>query len=516
MNLLSDSWIPVRKGAEFKQITYKELLCSDQPDLQVALPRDDLELACIQMLAAMTQVIFMPEDKKVLRARIKTSLSEKEYDAGVGKYKEWFDLNHPKWPFMQAKNVIGKMTSMQKLMIGMPEESSTSPNAHCFFNEPTEIKFVCAGVTAIALFNQASNSPSFGGGFKGSLRGAAPVSTMVMGKYLRDTIWQNVLSEDKVRSFLPWYDETKDKDEPVWVKPIRSGNILPHTIGLLRGLFWQPAHIEMVKGENSNICDVIGGAQQAGYVGFKKEKFVYELKGVWPHPYSPRQFDQEGGIKYIAFWGADPAWTQMTQYLFESRNNQNEGYSPAAIVSSHADSEIFLLIGGYKASKAAIEYRRHELYSLPAGWNEELKNQITEVIDIAIGARNALWSAIKNYVDSIKDKRTKKVKVKGFGVKLQKNAQAQYYHLSETFIRNIICNSSNVDLKVFSQTKNIFLEEIFCICFDIFDRVTQPFVHKPELIGTIALARVKLERMIGELKRTHTVIQGGGLPCKLP
>ena len=64
MNLLNDPWIPIRKGADFKHIAYKELLCSEQSDLQVALPRDDLELACIQMLAALTQVIFMPADKK--------------------------------------------------------------------------------------------------------------------------------------------------------------------------------------------------------------------------------------------------------------------------------------------------------------------------------------------------------------------------------------------------------------------------------------------------------------------
>ena len=36
-------------------------------------------------------------------------------------------------------------------------------------------------VAAITLFNQASNCPSFGGGFKGSLRGGAPITTLVFG-----------------------------------------------------------------------------------------------------------------------------------------------------------------------------------------------------------------------------------------------------------------------------------------------------------------------------------------------
>jgi len=394
---------------------------------------------------------------------------------------------------------------MQKLMVGMPEESSTSPNAHCFFNEPTEVLSVCAGVTAIAMFNQASNSPSFGGGFKGSLRGAAPVSTMVMGKNLRDAVWMNVIPEDEVKRLLPWHEKTKKDDKPVWVAPIKNGDIQPYTIGLLRGLFWQPAHIELEKAETLRPCDLIGGDDQECYVGFKKEKFVYELKGTWMHPYSPKQFDTEGGIKYIAFRGSDPAWTQMNQYLYEHKSDQSEGYSPAAVVSNHTDEAIFLLVGGYKASKAAIEYRRHELYSLPAGWSEELKSNIDEVINVAMGARNYLWGSIREFTDSVKDKKTKMVKIKGVGVDLQKNAQAQYYHLTEPLIHRILRGTS---LREFVQAKNNFLEDLSRICFDIFERVTLPYAHKPELIGTVALARVKLKGLLNKLIKDHSVTGG--------
>lgn len=340
MNLLIDPWIPIRKGADFGQISYKELLCSEQPELQVALPRDDLELACIQMLAALTQVIFMPKDKKELHERVKTPLSEKEFEEGIEKYKEWFDLDHPKWPFMQTRGVTSdKLTTMQKLMIGMPEKTSTSPFAHCFFNEPTEVLAVCPGVAAIALFNQASNSPSFGGGFKGSLRGAAPISTMINAKNLRDTVWMNILPEDKLEIILPWYEATKENDKPVWVEQILTGEIQPYTIGFFRGLFWQPAHIELVKSDQKQICNVLGGVPQDCYTGFKAERFGFELKAPWVHPYSPRQLLTDGTVKYLKFEGAEPAWTQLTQYLFDS---QASGYTPAAVIANHNDSGINL------------------------------------------------------------------------------------------------------------------------------------------------------------------------------
>jgi CRISPR system Cascade subunit CasA len=509
MNLLTDRWISVRDSAIFKQISYKELLCTEQPGLQVALPRDDLELACIQMLTAMTQVIFMPKNKKDLRTRIKVPLTDKEYDEGIEKYngkdREWFDLDHPNWPFMQTRGVKGKFTSIQKIMIGMPEESSTSPNAHCFFNEPTEIVTACAGVTAIALFNQASNSPSFGGGFKGSLRGAAPVSTMVMGKNFRDMIWMNILSEDKVIQFLPWYNDTKESDKPVWVEPIGKGDIYNYTIGLLRGLFWQPAHIELSKSPDLQSCDLIGVTNQECYTGFIKERFVYELQGTWPHPYSPRQFEKDGSVKYVAFKGADPSWTQLSQYLYENKNNQNEGYTPAAVVTNHSDSNMSLLIGGYKAKKAAIEYRRHEIYSLPMGWSDVFKNQINDIMKIAIGAKDCLWKSLWNYSDSIKDKKTKKVMIKGIGIELQKYAQAQFYHYTEPLIHRML---RETNLKEYGKAKDDFLDDTFLICLDIFDRVTLPYVHKSELMGTIALARDKLRNMLNELKKDHRTIGG--------
>jgi CRISPR system Cascade subunit CasA len=502
VNLLKDPWIPIRKGTDFKQISYEELLCSEQPDIQIALPRDDLELACIQMLSAMTQVIFIPEDKKKLRERIKTPLSKNEYDEGIEKYKYWFDLDHPKWPFMQTNGVDGEWTSIQKLMIGMPEITSKSGSAHAFFNEPTEVQAVSPGIAAIALFNQAANSPSFGGGFKGSLRGAGPISTMVMGRYLRETIWLNVLYLDKVKELISWYDATKDNDLPAWVNPIPNGKIQPFSIGLLRGLFWQPAYMELVKSNKLQSCDLLGGQPQACYIGFKKKRYAFDLEGVWPHPYSPRQFENDGTVKYLAFKGNNPSWTQMSEFLYCTGGDGIAGYSPAFVVRQHTDSIVNLLVGGYKVEKgASIVYRRHELYSLPSGWNDEFKDRISEIPRICMDTIKILGDKVLYPVT----KGDKKNGLKGVGVPLKSQAQTLFYLLTEPLIHRMLRDTS---LREYIKTKDIFLEDLCQICFDIFDRVTRPFAIKPELIGTIALARVKLKRLLTEIKNNHTVTGG--------
>ena len=164
MNLLKAPWIPVRAdggAGAFCLLTYQQLLC-EPGNWQVSLPRDDLELACVQLLVCMTQVMFMPEGdpssdpngNKALRARITKPLSSDEFDKGIApcnrKGEEWFDLDHPTQPFMQSRKVTGKLTSVQKLLPGLPEKTSTAPGAHCFFNEVTEARHISGAVAAIA------------------------------------------------------------------------------------------------------------------------------------------------------------------------------------------------------------------------------------------------------------------------------------------------------------------------------------------------------------------------------
>src|SRR5208283_3431404 len=200
MNLLTDTWIPVRASGgtgPFKQISFEELLCGEGK-WWVSLPRDDFELACQQLLVCLTQVLFLPANDQVLRERLRKRLSADEYDEAIKSMVDWFNLDHSEAPFMQTRGVkANETTPIQKLLIGMPEG-----NNHSFFNDVGEVRHLGASCAAIALFNQASNCPSFGGGFKGSLRGGAPVTTLVNGDDLRETVWKNVLSLPRVQEFL--------------------------------------------------------------------------------------------------------------------------------------------------------------------------------------------------------------------------------------------------------------------------------------------------------------------------
>ena len=78
MNLLIDAWIPIQQTGIQEKITLEQLLCDDKGG-DLCLPRDDMELACLQLLVVITQVLFTPKDKKALGQLYKQPMTKEEY-----------------------------------------------------------------------------------------------------------------------------------------------------------------------------------------------------------------------------------------------------------------------------------------------------------------------------------------------------------------------------------------------------------------------------------------------------
>lgn len=498
MNLLEDPWIPVRADGgtgAFRLLTYRELLC-EPGNWQVSLPRDDLELACVQLLVCMTQVMFLPEDDPALRARSAAPLSPEDFSAGVEPCKDWFDLDHPTQPFMQSRGVkAAENTPIQKLLIGLPEG-----NNHAFFNEAGEVRCLSGSLAAIGLFNQASNSPSFGGGFKGSLRGGAPITTLVVGKTLRDTVWRNVLTRPRIvgrQITIPGFEQ----DQPTWVKPITEKETIHwNEIGLVRGLFWQPARVELAKSAVVAPCDVLGSDAVPVYTGFRKEKFNFTVEGVWPHPHGALTMSLKNGAleqKFSSFTTTAPAWTLLSEFVVPKNINgpdAREGSIPAGPVTQAnelGDGDLHLLIGGYRTKQASVLERRHDLMSLAQGWGDD-KGRLKQLVDLGKEAKKALRGKLYFAVQGNKDKN-----LKGIGAAIHETAEKLFYARTESFIHETFSNV--LTFKEWKSAKADFAKQLATHCLVIFEELTDPYAMKPELIPVIAWARRGLNTDLAKL-----------------
>jgi len=238
---------------------------------------------------------------------------------------------------------VGKEVSIQKLFIGLPEKGSTSPYAHAFFYQTSELRKVCFSCAAIALFQQATNGVSLGGRFfMVGLKGVAPVTTLVVGETLRETVWFNVLSRETIAKRMSYLLSIDVCNKPTWIEPIKATKNLPENssrIGMLRGLFWQPAKVELIQSEKiHSICDSCGSAMDVGYVGFKQEQFIYKRTGFWRHPHSPVKITDQ---KYIKLDSDYPVWRQFLGFVYETKDNSLDkglqGFSPAIPVTQFKD-----------------------------------------------------------------------------------------------------------------------------------------------------------------------------------
>lgn len=490
MNLLTAAWIPIQRLGNYQKISLQQLLCGEQTG-DLCLPRDDMELACLQLLSALIQVLFLPTDKKELLKYLKEPISPELYANACHDKMDWFDLNHPETPFMQMRGVKSMQpTPMDKLLAGVADGTNKA-----FINPQGLAEALCGGCVSIALFNTANNCPSMGGGFKSSLRGSTPITVLIKGRHLRETVWLNVLSEEMVEAVMPWHESTKGQ-LPNYLECIKADSKIPvSAIGLNRGLLWQPAHFEMMSPQTSARCSCCG-CEEPVYTGFNKAKFNYTIEGVWPHPLSSRIFSIKKGEreeKFPSFTTTAPTWTHMSRLVVDQQNDK-EGQQTAPVIQQArtlmATDKIQLIIGGYRNNQATILERRHELFSLAQGWAEH-GEVIQQIIANGLAYKSALRKALYLFAVGIKDK------INGSGVNLCDPVEVNYYQQTENLIHNTL---ATINFDASQEGVQALNQQLKTIVNELFNQATEPYRQEPKMLKALALARRSLHKSLKELE----------------
>lgn len=504
MNLLTEKWIPVRPlhGGAPERVSLAEVHCTDTPWL-LCLPRDDMELAALQLLICLTQISWIPEDDTALRRYLSQPMSQGDFDKGIGQWGEMFRLDHPTAPALQVKGVSAKeATGMDKLLAGL-----TGATNCAFVNEPGQGAMLCGGCAAIALFNQANNAPSFGGGFKSGLRGGSPVTTLVQAvdasrADLRTTLWLNVLTKPRLQTLLG--DDLQLAQPPTWQAPIKEGaKVAAGSIGLVRGLFWQPAHVQLCPPVEEGQCSGCGHSVAQRYHGFLKAKFGFTVEGTWPHPHSPKLLQNKKGQveeKFLAFTTAAPSWTQLSRVLTRLAEDKGGAQMPAAVIAQcrelFAKANTHLILGGYRNNQASILERRHEVMALNHGW--QTHGEVVErLVQIGLGYKTALRKSLFTFAEGVKS-----TDIKGAGVAVQEGAERDYFAQSESLLTELLITLNFDQPQPQLEQLQQQLQEL---CLRLFEKATAPYCHHPKLVRVLAVARRSLHKHLSEL----TQPQGG-------
>lgn len=507
MNLLTNDWIPVEIAGTPQRISLQTLLCDD-PDCRIKSFRDDMELATLQLLVCLVQVVFIPENKKTLLSCWQSPMSTSDYQQGIEPYLDWFNLLHPKTPFMQTSSVLPEKgnknwASLQKLFMGLPEKSSSSPSSSAFFDTTDEILAIHIGDAAIALFQQATNGFSLGGvGYSVGLKGSMPLTTLIVTDTLRKSVWCNVLSRDFLQLF---HILDAPLPEPTWVTPPHSrfAEEHAHHIGLARGLFWQPAKVklELLNGE---------------VTGFHKEPGTCTVTNYWLHPHTPVDMprlkaNDRKEKPYLSAQGDLPLWGQLLSYFYTDQQAdrlKEKGASCALVVQQYEQvwltEGIQLAVGGYVKGNSAesLAGRRHELYSLALGWQDN-SAELDNLIAFGLLCQQRLNMAISEFADkaeqTYKDRRENKPKKPGkdghFKKSLKAKAKQLYFNNSESLMHGLLRDFQwNDDL---TPHRNKFTG----LAKQVFEQVVSPYEHEDKMLEPVLAARQFLGNMLNKLNQ---------------
>lgn len=495
LNLLKDAWVPVKREGVQKQISFKKLLCTND-SYELSHPRDDMELSALQLLVCLTQCIFMPQNRNKLILNIRKPMDEAEFDNGIKDYVSWFSLNDPNYPFMQnteAKNEV--ITGIQKLLPGMPEGDGS---ATLFVDQDT-VKKACPSCVAIALFNQATNAPSFGGGTKAPLRGSAPLTLLVYSQDLREMIWKNILDFEWAEELWP---HVTISDKPVWVEKLKKNSLIPTAlIGMIRGLFWQPAYLymEWISSQEPSICPCCGRTSNDFCEFFRKNKFPYVLSGPnWRHPHSPYIFDEKKNeLEVLSFnkGSALPLWGRLCDMLPIDPQTLSVWSLPVKRYTElkHSDGFLPLVIGGYRNKQASVLERHHEMISIGATWikDDENLNMLHGMIEMALSFRDSLRKKAYSFGKSLDQS-------SNIPAGISNEACSVFFQDTEMLMHKYITSEPvpNLSQEIAKELRGISLK--------IFEEATRPYLSNVKALKSYSLNKVGLKKELNEIVKKQT------------
>ncbi len=218
--------------------------------------------------------------------------------------------------FMQDVGLEGeRVWSIDNLLIDMPEETKIIENTDWFVKRGL-IESLCPSCTAMALYTLQTNAPAGGRGHRTSIRGGGPMTTLVLGPSLWETVWANVIVNDDAGSPAT----ANDADRFPWMGPIRTSEgeeiTTPKDAHPDQAYWGLPRRILINEPEEGvhGTCDLCGAETDQLTSSYQAKPYGMQYAG-WIHPLSPyyskgkagsellAQHPQPGGITYREWLG---------------------------------------------------------------------------------------------------------------------------------------------------------------------------------------------------------------------
>lgn len=311
-NLLKDPFIPMRRvdGSIFIG-TVSDLLDADNPPVAIVAPRADLHLGMMEFLVAVFATFDPPTSDRDWYDRFKRPPTREEFAEAIEVAIPYFELVGEGTTFMQEFGDFGgKRVSAGALFIEGPGAISVENNTDVFTRR-LRSQTLSRRSAAIALYVQQNFAPSGGKGYRTSVRGGGPLTTLVDLEQvggeqptLFQQVWANVPkgepadAEDYPRIF-PWAVSTRTSAD--------GRQTTPEDVHPLQMFWGMPRRVRLHFEENveRRPCDLTGEIDTHVCRSIEVRDYGTNYTN-WMHPLTPyRRIDPKSEEMYRVAAPAD-------------------------------------------------------------------------------------------------------------------------------------------------------------------------------------------------------------------
>lgn len=263
----------------------------ENPVIRLDALRPDFNGALVQFLIGLVQMALPPEEHRDWRRAFRAPPSPEELKSAFAPYAPAFSFDGEGPRFMQDLALEKSVeSSIDRLLIEMPGEQTLKLNTDHFLKRGT-VNQICRTCCAMALFTLQTNAPGGGRGHRTSLRGGGPLTTLVTGRNLWETVWLNILTRAQFEQ-LGNAAKTADHDRFPWMGPTRTSEqnevTTPVDVHPAQIFFGMPRRIRIdFDNPGTGTCDLCGCASDILVSRYRTKDSGVNYKGGWKHPLSP-------------------------------------------------------------------------------------------------------------------------------------------------------------------------------------------------------------------------------------
>ncbi len=329
MNLIDDKWIPVmRKDGKKDTIRPSEIVSNytTNPIIGFDVPRADFNGALYQFFIGLAQTAWVDEfaenEDNWLDHLHQTVPSESDLYDLLKKFIHCFEADGNSWRFMQDKDIKPKSNDKCKpiysLLIEAPGENTIKENIDLFVKR-RKIQGMSKEMAVLALLTLQINAPAGGPGYRTSLRGGGPLTTIIVGNTIWESIWLNVLPSGTFDTYIQDSDKDTEGDMFPWMRKtkisdVENSSTTPqdaHPLTMYWGMPWRV--FLCTESTTAGMCDLTGREVPTLVKHYEKINYGNDYKGGWLHPLSPfnvgkndektAEHGQPGGVRYKNWLG---------------------------------------------------------------------------------------------------------------------------------------------------------------------------------------------------------------------